>query len=104
MLSDEERDIVEAGRLAKKLIEYPEWKMFTGAIEKLRENFTTQALQRGDKEYEKGAVFAINLVLSAPTDTITAREELLARERRLHPEEDEFGEEVSSEFSSEKAP
>jgi hypothetical protein len=83
MLSDEERAVVQAGAVAKRLVEYPEWKSFVESIQALRATQVVAALQPGDTTYIKGIIVGLDLVMRSPQDTIEQREEILAREQRL---------------------
>jgi hypothetical protein len=99
LLSDSERAIVHDGALAKRLLEYEEWMAFVRAVGELKGTMVARSLQKGDTDFEKGAVFAIDLVMGAPRNTIEERERLLAREASLSESEREGTKEVKSEVS-----
>ena len=99
MLSEDERAAVKMGGIAKKLIEYPEWTFFEESIKMLRATYGRLAVQRGETEFEKGALFAIDLVLQSPQDTIDERKRLLDREKNQQIP-DRWGGKVSNSESS----
>src|SRR5215471_15770517 len=96
MLSEEEREHVRLGALAKELKEHSGWSAYLAAVGDLRRVYLPQALARGDSDFEKGAIFAIDLVLTCLDATIERREELLSREAKLrqtrHSADDESDE------------
>ena len=87
MLTDEERESVRLGALAKELKAHAGWVAYTKAVEDLRRVYLPQAMKRGDSDFEKGAVYAIDLVLTCLDATIERRDELIERERATPDEE-----------------
>jgi hypothetical protein len=96
MLSDEERDFVRLGALAEELKKHDGWSAYVRAVAMLRESYVPRALARGDSDYEKGAVFAMDLVLTCLDATIERRKELLERERALGGDSDEAAPQVET--------
>jgi len=87
MLSEPERDAVRYGALAEELKAHPGWSAYVHAVSELRLVYLPQALAKGMTDYEKGAIFAMDLVLTCLDATIDRRKELLERERALSPED-----------------
>ena len=91
MLSESERDAVRAGNLAEQMKQSPWWPVFLASLDAQKEIWLRDALRKGETDFEKGAVYAFDLVRAAPDATIERRDELLARERALSATEDEGG-------------
>ena len=72
MLSEPERDAVRYGALAEELKAHPGWSAYVHAVSELRLVYLPQALAKGMTDYEKGAIFAMDLVLTCLDATIEA--------------------------------
>ena len=107
MLTSDESEEVRLGGLAIELMGHPGWLAYSKAVENLKRVYAAQALTRGDTNFEKGAVYAIDLVMTCLDATIDRRKELLAREASLRAtrrEDEESGPEVMGEAQAERVP
>lgn len=90
MLSDEEKHKIVSGRMAEKLVKLPEWELFDRDVREMIRLWENSALQRGETNFEKGAVFGMKLLINAPSEMIAEMKELVKREAATEDSESEI--------------
>lgn len=76
-VTDEEREILQSGKLAEELLAHRAWKAYEEGMSIVRANVQVRANGRGDTDFEKGTLEGLNLALRLPSDTLETRNELL---------------------------
>lgn len=92
MRTEDDDKTVKFGRLLEELIKHPAWTSYDIAIQDLQESRTRLAMQVGDTDYHKGAVYGLGLALLAPKVTIEHMKEILEAERQAKEIEEALGE------------